>query len=574
MVDFDLDGTIAVKNGVVQVTKPKGNGKWPVVSPGRNVIVYYDNQLVKEPTVVFDESLLQIIPTNENPVSNFEIKISPDKSEAVLITSFQSGSVYKLKDSPPSQRLVVRGEKFGTIQPAPLQPELVYQKIKQLGIKVTIIQENVVEACRCGEDKEVVIAKGQAAVPPVDGKVEYTFSFKERIPPATDENNSVDFYYKGAINSVEAGTVLARWTPPRLGKPGRTIFNEEIKPPEPKNKVFNVGEGVQLIDDGRIAVATIDGRPHLVGHNSRLVVIPMVVVEGDVNINTGHIDFNGDVMVFGDVSDGLKISAGGRVEIKGNVYHAEITAGSDVVIHKKVIGTRIRAGGDRTSYLKMSALVNRILPQLPNLVKGCQQLETYYQSTSTAVYGEEYLIKLLLDLKFSPLARDLKEFYRIRLSLADVGTSDALNLLGLDLDLKSYRQIEELRDELAYLQEEIKAEIDNRADVRVDYCQNSEISATGSIEVTGELAYNSTLSAGKQVSAKVLGCETGSATNIKVGSSGTVNAYTVYPNVNLRIGFNAYLVPHQMYHTVFYLDGDEIIAGNMRFKSNNTDKYA
>lgn len=143
MVDFDLDGTIAVKNGVVQVTKPKGNGKWPVVSPGRNVIVYYDNQLVKEPTVVFDESLLQIIPTNENPVSNFEIKISPDKSEAVLITSFQSGSVYKLKDSPPSQRLVVRGEKFGTIQPAPLQPELVYQKIKQLGIKVTIIQENV-----------------------------------------------------------------------------------------------------------------------------------------------------------------------------------------------------------------------------------------------------------------------------------------------------------------------------------------------------------------------------------------------------------------------------------------------
>lgn len=72
----------------------------------------------------------------------------------------------------------------------------------------------------------------------------------------------------------------------------------------------------------------------------------------------------------------------------------------------------------------------------------------------------------------------------------------------------------------------------------------------------------------------MLGCETGSATNIKVGSSGTVNAYTVYPNVNLRIGFNAYLVPHQMYHTVFYLDGDEIIAGNMRFKSNNTDKYA
>ena len=43
----DLDGTIAVKNGVVQVTKPKGNGKWPVVSPGRNVIVYYDNQLAR-----------------------------------------------------------------------------------------------------------------------------------------------------------------------------------------------------------------------------------------------------------------------------------------------------------------------------------------------------------------------------------------------------------------------------------------------------------------------------------------------------------------------------------------------
>ena len=535
----DKDGLIAITNGVISHTRPVGNGKWPVIVPGRNVSVYYDNELVKQPTVIFDGRLLQIVPPHKDPVSEFKIRISKNQTEVVLAVRFKPGKIYRVPDCMPAQRLRIEGQVASELPPCPIDEELVYAEIRRLGIKVPIMREVIQAACQSCIDQDVVIASGSPPSPSQDGRLDYVCSFEERLPVENKDSQRIDLYYKGAINSVQAGSVLAYWTPPLPGKPGLSVFGEAIPPRDPKNKVLKVGQGVQLIDGGRIAVATIDGRPCLTGYDLCLSVIPLLEITGDVDLSTGHIDFNGDVLIRGNVNEGFKVHAGGRVEVLGDVYHAEIVSNSDIVVHGKVIGSRLIAGADQTRLVQINAILARLIIQLPELAQAAQQLKPYVERCNSSAYGEEYLIRLLLDMKFASLDKSLKTLEQLKGSLIDMGDPVLYRIASLECKLDSFSQIDELYDECISLQEEIKAELATEADVEVNYCQNSEIEATGKVMVTGELVYNSKLAAGdsiwvqgecrggtltaqRKIAAHVLGCAGGALTHIKVNADGAV----------------------------------------------------
>ena len=51
--------------------------------------------------------------------------------------------------------------------------------------------------------------------------------------------------------------------------------------------------------------AEITGRPIFRG--GLLQVNPQLVVDGNVDVSTGHVEFRGDVVVFGDVQESLTV---------------------------------------------------------------------------------------------------------------------------------------------------------------------------------------------------------------------------------------------------------------------------
>jgi uncharacterized protein (DUF342 family) len=62
------------------------------------------------------------------------------------------------------------------------------------------------------------------------------------------------------------------------------------------------------------------------------------LIDGDVTMAVGNIDFDGDVEVRGNVNAGFKVNASGNVTVHGLVEAAEINAGGDIIIHNGVSG--------------------------------------------------------------------------------------------------------------------------------------------------------------------------------------------------------------------------------------------
>jgi uncharacterized protein (DUF342 family) len=70
----------------------------------------------------------------------------------------------------------------------------------------------------------------------------------------------------------------------------------------------------------------------------RLIVEPVLAIDGDVSYQTGHIDFPGEVVVSGGVKDCFIVRAGGRVAIDGLVEAAMIHGAGDVVLKQGMAG--------------------------------------------------------------------------------------------------------------------------------------------------------------------------------------------------------------------------------------------
>ncbi len=570
------DGTIEIVGGKIEVVPPRGTGKWPVICPGLHMQVFYEGTKVKGPTVIFDKNLLEIKLINELPKSDFEIIVSADKTQVVLKTRFQAGKKYRLADSKPTQRLVLERKIVGSIEPQAIESKDVYQKLQNMGIKVPILHDQLMAACTSLQNGETIVAQGKPIIPPEDGIIEYICSFQERL---LDEDalckERIDYYDRGLVNSVEAGSVLAYWTPPVLGKAGSSVFGEVIKPPEPKNKSLPVGKGVQLINAGRIAVATVDGRPFLSGRDNTLSVVTQLVINKDVDLSTGHIDFKGDVLIMGDVTEGLHVRANGNVEVKGNVFHAQVASGGNVIIHEKVVGGHIQAGGKQTLLMQLNDTLTSLNPLLDKLLHAYRRVvgSIGQKQPKNLITDESCLLNQIAENQAPGIKKCLQSMKELKalLPLDDRLTKE---LGSLKFSLESHSQATELFHACLQLQEEIQHQLKFKADVLLNYCQNALIEATGDIVVSGPLAYNSHLYCGGQIkingdcrggiltaatkiSAGVLGADAGVKTVARVNEGGVILADQFCPNAWIQIGNARHQIQEACYKLQFRFDGDK-----------------
>lgn len=210
----------------------------------------------------------------------------------------------------------------------------IFKALADEGVKVGIDNQAIAAAVAAvretGEPVSgAVVARADPPVNGRDGHLEYEVQPLRRDERGRDEEADAGAGEDGVEPAagtamVEAGRSLAVEVPPTAGKPGRDVFNEPIPAIDGKPAIVLAGDNVEFIPDRNEYRATAAGRLVLVGQ--RLCVDEQLVIDGDVDLATGNVEFPGTVLVKGFVRGGLRVKAGKEVEILGGVEAAGVEA--------------------------------------------------------------------------------------------------------------------------------------------------------------------------------------------------------------------------------------------------------
>lgn len=250
--------------------------------------------------------------------------------------------------------------------------DLLRQKQISYGIVEDIAIENWISASFAGK---MLIAQGETPIYGQDGNIEYHFETDFTNPGKINEDGSIDFRERGNIPYVTKGDLLAQKTPPKEGRTGVTVFGHPIPVDEVTDPVFLAGSGTELSEDGLSIRAILDGQPHrdVLGTIS---INPDLIIPGNVDFETGNIDFKGHIIVKGMVKEGftvkgisltakevegavidlsgdLNISVGitnSKISAHGNIYakfinHCSVMGFQNLVVQKEIIDSDILLSG-------------------------------------------------------------------------------------------------------------------------------------------------------------------------------------------------------------------------------------
>ncbi len=189
------------------------------------------------------------------------------------------------------------------------------------------------------------VARGKEAVAGKDGYYIYHVeAVEQEARPKEREDGSVEYVRTATQTVVEEGDLLAEYVAATNGEYGYTVMNTMLQPKRGKDLPKLKGKGFYQ-EDGKYYAAT-RGMVEITGQGFRIT--SLLEINGDLDINYGHIDFNGDVNIRGDVKSGMKVKATGNIEIKGHVGSCIIEAGKNIIVHNGMQGKfagKLIAGG-------------------------------------------------------------------------------------------------------------------------------------------------------------------------------------------------------------------------------------
>ncbi|GFI16536.1 DUF342 domain-containing protein [Lachnospiraceae bacterium] len=182
---------------------------------------------------------------------------------------------------------------------------------------------------------DMVVVKGKLPRHGKDASIEYFFETNLCVKPTLKEDGSVDFFNLNTINHCKEGELLARLHPADLGDPGRTIYDEKIKPRDVKRLSIKGDRNSVLSDDRLELKAKVDGHVSLV---DGMVFVSNVLEVENVDNATGNIDYDGSVKVNGNVCANFSVKARGDIEVRGVVEGAYLESGGNIIIVRGMNG--------------------------------------------------------------------------------------------------------------------------------------------------------------------------------------------------------------------------------------------
>lgn len=286
--------------------------KW--VDAGINQLVSAYEKAKDDPD--FELPVSFVIATRKD--ASFQLSVSPDKLSATAIIKAAYG-----------------GE--------PIKPAQIKNALKEASIRKGVNQRSLAALLKKsyqikpGAVIKSEFASGQPAVHGVDGQwVSDTQTlFQQLNAPREREDGTVDHLDFGEILTVKEGELLMHLEPPTPGETGYTVTGEYLEPIPGKEVPFSPADGVTLSEDKTQILAARQGIPVEIPRGIR---VDKIFTANKVDLSSGHIVFDGSVIVKENVEESMKITATGDVTIGGSVHFAQIEAGGDIIVRKGIFG--------------------------------------------------------------------------------------------------------------------------------------------------------------------------------------------------------------------------------------------
>lgn len=184
---------------------------------------------------------------------------------------------------------------------------------------------------------EYQIAFGEEPVEGQDGYVKFHFDTnKKSLQPKLLDDGTVDYYNLNLFQQIKAGEVLAERVDPIAGTDGFDVRGNKIQA-----KIGKVagnlptGKNVQVTGDNKYTIATTSGQ---IEYKGGKININEVLTLKKVDASTGNIDYNGAVVIEGNVFSGFSVVAKGSVEVHGICEAAHIESQGDILLYSGVMG--------------------------------------------------------------------------------------------------------------------------------------------------------------------------------------------------------------------------------------------
>lgn len=182
----------------------------------------------------------------------------------------------------------------------------------------------------------VTAARGTPARDGQDGYIEDVIPRVTELELKEKENGLIDYKNLNLVREVKKGDVICNIIPPTEPENGMNIKGNPIWGHPGKAATPPKGNNTEVNEDGTALVASIDGS--ITFDNNKFKVEKILMVDGDVDNSIGNLDFQGDIVISGDVRDGFTVKAKGDVTVKGMVEGAEIFAQGNINIAKGMNG--------------------------------------------------------------------------------------------------------------------------------------------------------------------------------------------------------------------------------------------
>ncbi len=373
-----------------------------------------------------------------------------------------------------------------------------------------------------------------------------------------DDEDRID-YFACKLRVCRKDEVLARKVPGKEGVPGINVFGVQLPVDKFKDFDFNLKKNVYLSEDGLEVKASCPGTPLRVNHTTYLVE-NAYIINRDIDLETGSIDFPGDVTVGKDIKDGLYVYSGGKIKVQGSVSSAELKAETGLVIRNNIIASKIIVGEKhvfRSNFVKSLQEINE------ELTLCIAQVEQLQNASGNANVGQ--LLKVLLEKNFKQLPKRTEDLENLTINLS-TGDSEFVSqdlevaiktikhfMVGIGpLQLKSLLYLKNALKIIGYFLAS-KGELAASSVVcETNYVQNSDISCAGdflckkgvynsTIKVEGNVKIHGVCRGGEincsgDIYIWELGASSMSATTIRAAKNSRISVDFSHPNVKIYVG--------------------------------------
>ena len=199
----------------------------------------------------------------------------------------------------------------------------------------------------------------QGTVPKAGGNPFLKHSYQQAQQEKNDiDAVQVDMRTRAPSDLIKEGALIATIGFSDEAVTGVTVLGDQIPPPlPPEVERFKAGENT--VQKGLDFFAAKDGIPKISGET--VSVEPAYSYDGDVNLASGDLNYQGNVVINGSIDVGATVTVFGNLKVAGEILEATVFVSGDLTVDGGIItgskGKVVAKGDVKAKFLDNSSLL-------------------------------------------------------------------------------------------------------------------------------------------------------------------------------------------------------------------------